>query len=155
MAIVPCLDPDAEFACIVLGFVCSQALLDQQENRAVFGVCNDARAGERTTWSLGAGAGNCGAARMARTRSDDFCMRSAPATPAREFAKVYSTGNTGGRRAFAEFSSSIMRKAPPLERPLECTLEELCRGCKKQVKFTRDVVTKNGYGYCFLHCPPT
>jgi DnaJ family protein B protein 13 len=82
---------------------------------------------------------------MERTRSDDFCTRSAPGTPAREFKKVYSSGNPGGRRAFAEFSSSIMRKAPPLERKLECTLEELCRGCKKEVKFTRDVVTKNGY----------
>jgi DnaJ family protein B protein 13 len=126
--------------------------MDQQENRAVFGVCNDGRASE-TTGSFGGGAGACGAARMARTRSDDFCMRSAPATPAREFAKVYSTGNTGGRRAFAEFSSSIMRKAPPLERPLECTLEELCRGCKKQVKFTRDVVTKNGYCFLLLYSP--
>jgi len=37
-----------------------------------------------------------------------------------------------------------MRKAPPLELKLECTLEELCRGCKKEVKFTRDVVTRNG-----------
>ena len=121
----------------------AQALLDQQENRAVFGLCNDGRAGERAGGGGGLGAGV--GARMERTRSDDFCTRSAPGTPAREFKKVYSSGNPGGRRAFAEFSSSIMRKAPPLERKLECTLEELCRGCKKEVKFTRDVVTKNGY----------
>ncbi|CAD6235688.1 unnamed protein product [Miscanthus lutarioriparius] len=119
-----------------------EALLDQQENRAVFGLCNDGRAGERAGGGGGLGAGV--GARMERTRSDDFCTRSAPGTPAREFKKVYSSGNPGGRRAFAEFSSSIMRKAPPLERKLECTLEELCRGCKKEVKFTRDVVTKNG-----------
>ncbi|CAO1946757.1 unnamed protein product [Urochloa humidicola] len=118
-----------------------EALLDQQENRAVFGLCNDGRAGERgSAGAFGAGVGP----RMERTRSDDFCTRSAPGTPARDFKKVYSSGNSGGRRAFAEFSSSIMRKAPPLERKLECTLEELCRGCKKEVKFTRDVVTKNG-----------
>ncbi|XP_066315488.1 uncharacterized protein [Miscanthus floridulus] len=123
-----------------------EALLDQQENRAVFGLCNDGRAGERVGGAFG-GSGGLGAGvgpRMERTRSDDFCTRSAPGTPAREFKKVYSSGNSGGRRAFAEFSSSIMRKAPPLEHKLECTLEELCRGCKKEVKFTRDVVTKNG-----------
>ena len=128
--------------CRVVMFLLAQALLDQQENRAVFGLCNDGRAGERAGGGgLGAGVGP----RMERTRSDDFCTRSAPGTPAREFKKVYSSGNSGGRRAFAEFSSSIMRKAPPLELKLECTLEELCRGCKKEVKFTRDVVTKNGY----------
>ena len=109
----------------------------------MFGLCNDGRADERAGGGGGLGAGV--GARMERTRSDDFCTRSAPGTPAREFKKVYSSGNPGGRRAFAEFSSSIMRKAPPLERKLECTLEELCRGCKKEVKFTRDVVTKNGY----------
>ncbi|CAO1942472.1 unnamed protein product [Urochloa humidicola] len=124
-----------------------EALLDQQENRAVFGLCNDGRAGERGSGGAFGGGGGLDAgvgARMERTRSDDFCTRSAPGTPARDFKKVYSSGNSGGRRAFAEFSSSIMRKAPPLERKLECTLEELCRGCKKEVKFTRDVVTKNG-----------
>ncbi|PWZ10207.1 Chaperone protein DnaJ [Zea mays] len=109
-----------------------EALLDQQENRAVFGPCNGGRAG--------GGAG----ARVERTRSDGFCARSAPGTPARELKKVYSAGNPGGRRAFAEFSSCIVRKAPPLERRLECTLEELCRGCSKEVTFTRDVVTRNG-----------
>jgi DnaJ homolog subfamily B member 13 len=137
----------------------AQALLDQQENRAVFGVCNDGRAAERPPLFAVAGGA---APRMERTRSDEFYARSAPSTPAREFKKVYSSGNSGGRRAFAEFSSSIMRKAPPLERKLECTLEELCRGCKKEVKFSRDVVTKNGYllfpspshfrrGYTYLH----
>jgi DnaJ homolog subfamily B member 13 len=133
----------------------AQALLDQQENRGVFELCNDGRAGERTRGAFGDGGGGGGGgggglgagvgARMERTRSDGFCTRSAPGTPAREFKKVYSSGDPGGRRAFAEFSSSIVRKAPPLERKLECTLEELCRGCKKEVSFTRDVVTKNGY----------
>jgi len=27
---------------------------------------------------------------------------------------------------------------------VECTLEELCSGCSKEVRYTRDVVTKNG-----------
>ncbi|KAL5220454.1 hypothetical protein ABZP36_025167 [Zizania latifolia] len=127
-------EAEARFKAITEAY---EALLDQQENRAVFGVCNDGRTGERVR--------PCGGgAHITRTRSDDFSTRTAPGTPAREFKKVYSSGNSGGRRAFAEFSSSIMRKAPQLERKLECTLEELCLGCKKQVKFTRDVVTKNG-----------
>lgn len=42
------------------------------------------------------------------------------------------------------FSGQIRRKPPPDERNLECTLEELWRGCIKEVKFVRDVVTKNG-----------
>jgi DnaJ homolog subfamily B member 13 len=127
----------------------AQALLDhQQENTAVFGVCNDGRAAERPPLFADAGGGV--APRMERTRSDDFHARRAPGTPTREFKKVYSSGNSGGRCAFAEFSSSIMRKASPLERKLECTLEELCRGCKKEVKFSRDVVTKNGWVLCSL-----
>ncbi|GJN17001.1 hypothetical protein PR202_gb04039 [Eleusine coracana subsp. coracana] len=135
-------EAEARFKAITEAY---EALLDQQENRAVFGVCNDGRAGERPPLFGGVGLGSGGVApRMERTRSDDFYPRSAPGTPAREFKKVYSSGNSGGRRAFAEFSSSIMRKAPPLERKLECTLEELCHGCKKEVKFSRDVVTKNG-----------
>jgi DnaJ family protein B protein 13 len=81
----------------------------------VFGLCNDGRAGERPAGAFGGGGLGGGVApHMERTRSDDFCTRSAPGTPAREFKKVYSSGNSGGRRAFAEFSSSIMRKAPPL-----------------------------------------
>lgn len=69
--------------------------------------------------------------------------------PPRDAAKrknVYSAssnvGRGGGvRRAFAEF---VVRKAPPVERRLECTLEELCGGCRKEVTYSRDVVTKNG-----------
>nr|BAB86234.1 putative heat shock protein [Oryza sativa Japonica Group] len=132
-------EAEARFKAITEAY---EALLDQQENRAVFGVCcNDGRAGEK---AMACGVVGGGGAHIARTRSDDFGARMAPGTPAREFKKVYSSGNSGGRRAFAEFSSSIMRKAPPLERKLDCTLEELCHGCKKEVKFTRDVVTKNG-----------
>uniref|UniRef100_A0A0D9V8H1 J domain-containing protein n=1 Tax=Leersia perrieri TaxID=77586 RepID=A0A0D9V8H1_9ORYZ len=135
-------EAEARFKAITEAY---EALLDQQENRAVFRVCNDGRAvSERTAMACG-GIGGGGGAQIARTRSDDFGARVAPGTPAREFKKVYSSGNSGvGRRAFAEFSSSIMRKAPPLERKLECSLEELCHGCKKEVKFTRDVVTKTG-----------
>lgn len=41
-------------------------------------------------------------------------------------------------------SGQLQRKPPAEERKLECTLEELCSGCIKEIKFTRDVVGKNG-----------
>jgi DnaJ-class molecular chaperone len=55
-----------------------------------------------------------------------------------------STGNVGAQRSVPSFSRSILRKPPPLEKKLECTLEELATGCKKEFKFTRDIVMKNG-----------
>ena len=138
------------------GFRCSQALQDQQENRAVLRTRNDVDdEGRRSCGSAEKGAG----AAAAMPRAPD-CEKAAskartsaapppppPRTPpARESQKVYSSTDIGGsgRRAFAEFSSFVVRKAPPLERKVECTLEELCAGCKKEVRYTRDVVTKNG-----------
>ncbi|KAF9612399.1 hypothetical protein IFM89_039395 [Coptis chinensis] len=40
--------------------------------------------------------------------------------------------------------STVRRKPPPIEKKLDCTLEELCNGCVKKIKITRDVVTQNG-----------
>ncbi|KAK0576498.1 hypothetical protein LWI29_018336 [Acer saccharum] len=43
------------------------------------------------------------------------------------------------------FSNSMgMVKPPPIEKKLECTLEELCFGCTKKIKITRDVITDSG-----------
>ncbi|KAJ6335700.1 hypothetical protein OIU78_012334 [Salix suchowensis] len=43
------------------------------------------------------------------------------------------------------FSNSMGKIKPPaIERPLECTLEELCYGCMKKIKITRDVITNTG-----------
>ncbi|XP_057440102.1 dnaJ protein homolog ANJ1-like [Lotus japonicus] len=41
-------------------------------------------------------------------------------------------------------NSSGRLKPPPIEKKLECTLEELCYGCKKNIKITRDVITDTG-----------
>ncbi|XVF39299.1 hypothetical protein PTKIN_Ptkin01aG0023600 [Pterospermum kingtungense] len=41
-------------------------------------------------------------------------------------------------------NSNGMVKPPPIEKQLECTLEELCYGCTKKVKITRDVLTESG-----------
>ncbi|XP_072965745.1 uncharacterized protein [Typha angustifolia] len=56
----------------------------------------------------------------------------------------YSVGNVGAKPALSSFSKSFRRQPPPIEKKLECTLEELCHGCKKEINYTRDVVTKNG-----------
>ncbi|XP_021896368.1 dnaJ homolog subfamily B member 13-like [Carica papaya] len=43
------------------------------------------------------------------------------------------------------FSNSTgIIKPPPIEKQLECTLEELCYGCTKKIKITRDVITNTG-----------
>ncbi|KAK2443878.1 dnaJ protein subfamily B member [Trifolium repens] len=41
-------------------------------------------------------------------------------------------------------NSSGMLKPPPIEKNIECTLEELCYGCTKKIMITRDVLTNNG-----------
>ncbi|KAG2705355.1 hypothetical protein I3760_05G049300 [Carya illinoinensis] len=40
--------------------------------------------------------------------------------------------------------SAARRKPPPVEMKLECTLEELCEGCLKKIKITRDAITNTG-----------
>lgn len=43
------------------------------------------------------------------------------------------------------FSNSRgMLKPPPVEKKLECTLEELCYGCQKKIKIIREVLTATG-----------
>lgn len=41
--------------------------------------------------------------------------------------------------------SAARRKPPPVEMKLECTLEELCEGCLKKIKITRDAITNTGF----------
>ncbi|KAI3445632.1 hypothetical protein Pfo_002297 [Paulownia fortunei] len=43
------------------------------------------------------------------------------------------------------FSQSAVRRKPqPVEKKLECTLEELCLGCVKKIKITRDAISSSG-----------
>ncbi|TVU19471.1 hypothetical protein EJB05_35621 [Eragrostis curvula] len=141
---------EAKFKAITEAY---EALLDQQENRAVFAAREGGRS--KPTEKDRGGGDNAATARPVRSEKATSATAAATAsrTPPRpEAAKnVYSAGSSVrgggggvGRRALAEFSSYVVRKAPPLERRLECTLEELCSGCKKEVRYTRDVVTKNG-----------
>ncbi|KAG2666813.1 hypothetical protein I3760_15G082600 [Carya illinoinensis] len=60
-------------------------------------------------------------------------------------ASFISKSMSGRNSAPIMFSnSSGMLKPPPVEWKLECTLEELCFGCRRKVKITRDVLTKTG-----------
>ncbi|KAJ6800743.1 dnaJ protein-like protein 1-like [Iris pallida] len=72
-------------------------------------------------------------------------------TPGRDFKDFYYSTMGGSNKpekarpgAFKSHSGPLRMKPPPEERKLECTLEELWKGCKKEIKFTRDVVEKNG-----------
>ncbi|CAD6334777.1 unnamed protein product [Miscanthus lutarioriparius] len=51
----------------------------------------------------------------------------------------------GGAAGPGEASSApVQRKAPPIERPLACTLEELYKGATKKMKISRDVLDAAG-----------
>ncbi|KAK1374287.1 putative HSP40/DnaJ peptide-binding protein [Heracleum sosnowskyi] len=41
--------------------------------------------------------------------------------------------------------STARRKPQPIEKKLECTLEELLQGCVKHIKITRDTISENGH----------
>ncbi|RWR98042.1 dnaJ subfamily B member 13-like protein [Cinnamomum micranthum f. kanehirae] len=40
--------------------------------------------------------------------------------------------------------SAVRKKPPPMEKPLKCTLEDLCHGCVKKITLTRDVLADTG-----------
>ena len=73
-------------ACRVVIFLLAVVLLDQQENRVVFQAVQ-LTAGGRASGTFGGGLGGGVGPRMERTRSDDFCTRSAPGMPARGSAQ--------------------------------------------------------------------
>ncbi|KAL2477540.1 DNAJ heat shock family protein [Forsythia ovata] len=69
---------------------------------------------------------------------------SAPTTP----KEVNSLSKMASRRTTMPiiFSQSTARRKPqPIEKKLECTLEELCHGCVKKIKITREVISNTGY----------
>ncbi|XP_075652061.1 uncharacterized protein LOC142622476 [Castanea sativa] len=55
--------------------------------------------------------------------------------------------NTSSRRSTTPIiysQSTGLKKPPPIEKKLECTLEELFEGCVKKIKINRDVITNTG-----------
>ena len=51
--------------------------------------------------------------------------------------------------------STVRRKPQPIEKKLECTLEELCHGCNKKIKITRDVISDIGFVAFFPKSSPS
>lgn len=109
----------------------------------MFGFCNDVGDGGGSGRGGGSNRG-----RQAARPSPLPSQRSQESLPrrgsGRDFKDVYYSMGAGSPAARPTFSGSARRKPPPAEHKLECTLEELFRGCRKEVKFTRDVVTKSG-----------
>ncbi|CAH9082138.1 unnamed protein product [Cuscuta europaea] len=71
---------------------------------------------------------------------------SAPSTPTMAdpafLSKITSKRNNTPPIIFSQ--SIARRKPPPVEKKLECTLEELCHGRVKVVKITREVISNTG-----------
>lgn len=59
-----------------------------------------------------------------------------------------SSSNMNSKTVY--FNSNGVLKLPAMEQTLECTLEEICFGCMKKIKITRDIFTNNGYDFIFL-----
>ncbi|CAN7100555.1 dnaJ homolog subfamily B member 1 [Brassica rapa] len=66
------------------------------------------------------------------------------------YAEIFgSEGGGGGHRTFrnGHFNtgrSSELRKAPAVENPLPCSLEDLCKGAKKKMRLSRNVYDASG-----------
>ncbi|MBA0625900.1 hypothetical protein Godav_003647 [Gossypium davidsonii] len=54
-----------------------------------------------------------------------------------------STSRPNGNPIMFSNSTGVV-KPPPIERQLECTLEDLCYGCTEKIKIKRDVITESG-----------
>ncbi|KAF2319788.1 hypothetical protein GH714_018872 [Hevea brasiliensis] len=72
-------------------------------------------------------------------RSKSTGRRSASETEIPSLTK--SSIRKGNTTPIVYSQSTARRKPPPIERKLECTLEELCHGCIKKIKITRNVIT--------------
>ncbi|KAG8368792.1 hypothetical protein BUALT_Bualt15G0083600 [Buddleja alternifolia] len=75
---------------------------------------------------------------------------SAPTTPTTPnepiaLSKIASRRSTTSTTTPIFFSQSATRRKPlPIEKKLECTLEELCLGCVKKIKITREAILDTG-----------
>ncbi|CDO97560.1 unnamed protein product [Coffea canephora] len=70
-----------------------------------------------------------------------------PSTPTTPEPPLVSLSKITSKRATNPIiysQTTARRKAQPIQKKLECTLEELCHGCVKKVKITRDVISNAG-----------
>ncbi|KAJ4890389.1 DNAJ heat shock family protein [Raphanus sativus] len=78
-----------------------------------------------------------------------FNPRDAEDIYAEIFGSEGGEGARGGHRTFRDASfrnghSSELRKAPAVENPLPCSLEDLCKGVKKKMRLSRNVYDASG-----------
>ncbi|GER26745.1 DnaJ homolog subfamily B member [Striga asiatica] len=66
-----------------------------------------------------------------------------PSTP-REPATLSKVGSRTSTTPIFFSHSVVRRKPPPIEKKLQCSLEELCHGCVKKIKITRDTISGSG-----------
>lgn len=88
------------------------------------------------------GSSSTGAMRQQSTNS-------MPSTPSAGLSKSKSGRSSSSSTPIMFSNSSGILKPQPIEKKLECTLEELCYGCKRKIKITRDIVTNTGLVYIF------
>ncbi|KAL7082386.1 hypothetical protein ACP275_14G095700 [Erythranthe tilingii] len=70
---------------------------------------------------------------------------SSPQTPRKQQTFLSKTASGRNMTTPIFFSqSAARRKPPPVERKLECTLEDLCFGCVKKIDITRDAISCSG-----------
>ncbi|XP_010479043.1 PREDICTED: dnaJ homolog subfamily B member 11 [Camelina sativa] len=82
-------------------------------------------------------------------RSLSYVGRNNRMTESGRFMPTLMRSSTTVPRSFANqilysTSSARVAKPSPTEKKLRCTLEELCNGCTKKIKFKRDVITSSG-----------
>ncbi|PPR93286.1 hypothetical protein GOBAR_AA27380 [Gossypium barbadense] len=71
-------------------------------------------------------------------RSMDACFSRQDSTNSKG-----STSRPNGNPIMFSNSTGVV-KPPPIEKQLECTLEDLCYGCTEKIKIKRDVITESG-----------
>ncbi|XP_015581096.1 chaperone protein DnaJ 1 [Ricinus communis] len=73
------------------------------------------------------------------SRSKSTCRRSASETEIPSLTR--SLTKKGNTTPIVYSQSTAWRIPSPIERKLACTLEELCHGCVKKIKITRDIIS--------------
>ncbi|XP_019051580.1 PREDICTED: dnaJ homolog subfamily B member 13-like [Nelumbo nucifera] len=76
--------------------------------------------------------------------SKSSSRRSHTPTPSRTSSSLTKSMSQRSTTPIMYSFSRARRKPAPIEKQLECTLEELCHGCVKKIKITRDVVSDVG-----------
>lgn len=75
--------------------------------------------------------------------SSEISNPASPSTPTDPVA-LYKMASKRNSTPIIFSQSTVKKIPPPIEKKLECTLEELCHGCVKKVMITREVISNEG-----------